>query len=308
MIKFVNAKINLGLYVTRKRENGYHDLSTVFYPVGKWSGTPQNTASFCDILEVSPHTGEPEQFGDNNEVEHYEKNRFTFVLTGRKIDCAPEKNLIVKCALAFEKILEEKGLEERLPAKIMIELDKHLPDGAGMGGGSADAGILLETLNEVCGKPLELQQLIELAARLGADCPFFLINKPAYAEGIGERLQPIDLDLSGKWLAVIKPDIYVSTAEAFRGIMPAKPRYDLLHAIARPIKEWRELIFNDFETTIFSLHPELARLKEGLYRSGALYASMSGSGSSLYGIFNTREDAENAVKENPVPYSSVLLL
>lgn len=289
MIKFVNAKINIGLYVTARRPDGYHDLSTLFYPVGKYAGSPENPVAFCDILELTPAAAEEGEY----------------IFTGKRIDCPLDKNLVVKASRLFREEMERRGLH---PGQFDLRLDKHLPDGAGLGGGSADCAFTLLVLNELCGFPFSGDELIGFAARLGADCPFFILNTPAYAEGIGERLTPVKLPLKGKWCAIVKPPVYVSTKEAFAGIKPALPKMPLLDALKLPIEEWRNVVFNDFEKTIFPLHPELAAIKEGMYRFGALYASMSGSGSSLYGIFSDRESAECAAAQNPEAVSSVLLL
>lgn len=327
MIKFVNAKINLGLYVTGKRADGYHDLSTVFYPVGLYNGTPENPEPFCDILEVIKRGEEslilqslvaeragvslgiiPTDFNvgnqRKNEVENilspdYEKDGFRFFFKGRNIDCPPEKNLIVKGATALR-------LTGRFDGEYDIILEKHLPDGAGMGGGSADCGILLSTLNEYCG--LSKDELKEIAVRLGADCPFFIDNVPSYAEGIGEKLIPIDLKLSGMWALIVKPDIFVSTAEAFRGITPRQSEVDLRQLIRLPIEEWKDSVKNMFEETIFALYPEMKFIKDKLYESGALYASMSGSGSSFYGIFRDEQRAGQARALFKDCYTTIILL
>lgn len=267
MISFVNAKINLGLYVTSRRPDGYHNLQTCFYPLGKKAATPQNPVSFGDILEITPAR---------------EGEATSFRFTGRKVDCPVEKNLVTRAARAF---LEALALRGAAPRHFEITLEKHLPDGAGLGGGSADCAFTLTTLNALCGHPFSCGELTAMAAKLGADCPFFILNTPAYAEGIGDILTPIDLNLEGYTCVVVKPDVYVSTAEAFRGIAPREPDIDLREALKRPVGEWPGLIENDFEKTIFPLHPELARIKETLYAAGAEYAAMSGSGSALFGLF-----------------------
>ncbi|MDE6637020.1 MAG: 4-(cytidine 5'-diphospho)-2-C-methyl-D-erythritol kinase, partial [Muribaculaceae bacterium] len=172
MVKFINAKLNLGLNIVRKREDGYHDLETVFYPIGVHNGTPENPEPFCDILEIIPS----------------EKTEFVF--TGREVDCPLEKNLVYKAWKIFKDNYPE--LKD-----YKIHLEKHLPDGAGLGGGSADASGVLLMLNELSGNPFKNEELLEMALCLGADCPFFILNRPCYAEGVGEILEPIDLDLSG---------------------------------------------------------------------------------------------------------------
>lgn len=274
MIKFVNAKINIGLQIVRKRPDGYHDLQTVFYPIGLYAGTPENPTSFCDILEISSS----------------KENKAEFIFTGRKIECEPEKNLVCKAARLFS---EETGIDIRT---VRIALDKHIPDGAGIGGGSADASITLKALAEYFEENEGMEgmtdeRLMKLALRLGADCPFFIINSPAYAEGVGERLERIDLNLKGYWLLLIKPDVYVSTKDAFAGVKPMSAKVDLRRAVRLPVAEWKGIIENDFETSIFPRFPLIGEIKGALYKHGAEYASMSGSGSSVYGIFRSMEDA-----------------
>lgn len=268
MITFVNAKLNLGLNVVERRPDGYHNLETVFYPVGLYNGTPDNPTPFCDILECNllPETAV--------------KNCLT--LTGRQIDCPTEKNLVWRAA---ERITALTGRHFR------VTLDKHLPDGAGLGGGSADATFTLKTLAKLAaeaGAPAIGEDiLLEEAARLGADCPFFLKNEPSLGKGIGERLSPLPDRLKGMWALIVKPDVYVSTGEAFAGITPCRPEMSAEDVYAMPIDRWRDNMTNDFEAGIFAMHPQLSELKERLYDAGALYAQMSGSGSSLFGIFRT---------------------
>ena len=286
---FVNAKINIGLDIVARREDGYHELNTVFYPVGLHAGQPENPVPFCDILEVTPMP-----VGKPNEV-FYE-------FYGNPVGCTLDKNLVARAANAFCN-----SLPEPVDA-LRIALEKHIPDQAGMGGGSADAAFTLMLLNEYLGQPKTEEELLEMALKLGADCPFFIKNTPCYAEGVGEKLEEIPLDLSGYWLAIAKPALCISTKEAFAGVTPRRPEIPLREAIMRPIAEWNDCIRNQFEESLFPNHPELRELKEGMYRSGALYASMTGSGSVVYGIFPTREAAEKAVAENPAAYSNVLLL
>ena len=278
MIRFVNAKINIGLNVVAKREDGYNDLETVFYPVGLECGLPHQPEPFDDILEVTYDKGDVSGC------------RFQFV--GRRIDCPPKKNLVVRAASRF--LGRYNSLRNDLASYGMFEitLDKHLPDGAGLGGGSADAAFTLELLNDVTGKPFSKEELSEMAVALGADCPFFLENRPCFATGIGEQLTPIELNLKGYTILIVKPDIHVSTAEAFGGITPRKPEFDLRFLPYLPVEDWKGKVVNDFETTVFAKHPELGKIKEGLYTSGAVYASMSGSGSAIYGIYSDSEVAK----------------
>ena len=282
MIKFVNAKINIGLNIVAKREDGYHDLETVFYPVGLECGLPHQPEPFDDILEVTYDGGEMSGC------------RFQFV--GRRIDCPPKKNLVVKAASLFLGRYNANYSDLANYGMFEITLDKHLPDGAGLGGGSADAAFTLELLNEITGNHYSREDLKLMAVKLGADCPFFLENRPCFASGIGEILNPIELNLRGYTILIVKPDIYVSTADAFAGITPKTPEFDLRYLPFLPISEWKGKVTNDFETTVFAKHPQLGEIKQKLYESGAIYASMSGSGSSIYGIYSDRETA-NAERE-----------
>ncbi|MBD5358448.1 MAG: 4-(cytidine 5'-diphospho)-2-C-methyl-D-erythritol kinase [Bacteroides sp.] len=272
MIKFVNAKINLGLNIVGKREDGYHDLETVFFPVGLESGMPQQPQAFDDILEVTMVPGKA--------------NGCRFQFMGKKMTCPPEKNLVVRSAqVFFQNYLERVGIMEDT-GMFNVTLDKHLPDGAGLGGGSADASFCLSMLNEMTGSVFSEKELASMALRLGADCPFFIYNTPSFAEGVGEILTPIELNLKGNWLLIVKPEVSVSTKEAFSGVTPKKPKFDLRFLPHLPLEKWRDNVVNDFEESVFPLYPELKTLKEDLYERGAVYASMSGSGSALYGIFS----------------------
>lgn len=298
MIAFVNAKINIGLDITARRSDGYHDLSTVFYPVGVHSGEPDNPDSFADALEIverAPEMSEGAAYGSDS-----------FLMLGRKVDCPLEKNLVVKAANLFHRCIRARGLEPLPP--LLVTLQKHLPDGAGLGGGSADASFTLRMLNDMAGNPFSRGELVDMAAGLGADCPFFIYNECCYASGIGERLEPLPLDLRGKWLAVVKPPLYVSTAEAFAGVTPKASDFDLRQLPGLPIREWRGVVRNDFETSLFPRYPELPRIKSALYEAGALFALMSGSGSSVYGIFDNKADAEAARSIAGSTQSAVWLL
>lgn len=287
MIAFVNAKINIGLQVVARRPDGYHELQTLFYPVGIHAGTPGNPVEFCDVLEiVRTDSGEP----------------FTLVTTGRHVDCPVEKNLVWRAAQAYFS----RGVADGF--SVSIRLDKHLPDGAGMGGGSADAAFTLRMLadleREYSGHCADDATLHDMALSLGADCPFFLLNRPAYAGGVGEKLTPVPLDLSGKWLLVVKPGVSVSTREAFAGITPRPSDFDLRTLCNLPAEQWRGVVHNDFEDSIFAIHPFMASVKEALYAHGALYASLTGSGSCIYGIF----DAAPSLPALPGPVESTYLL
>ncbi len=283
MMTFVNAKINIGLQIVRRREDGYHDLQTVFYPVGNYAGTPSNPESFCDMLEITPSAEEG----------------MVFVFTGNRMKCEEKDNLVCRAARLFMEHTGEILFRKGSGKGIEVHLDKHIPDGAGMGGGSADASFVLRALNSMLAEDERLNDelLASLALRLGADCPFYIYNRPMYGVGVGEKLSDIPLDLSGYWLLVVKPDVYVSTRDAFAGVVPRPGNIDLRCLPGIPITEWQGLVKNDFEDSIFPRYPELREIKERLIGSGALYASMSGSGSSLYGIFANLRDAETSRSE-----------
>ena len=283
MIKFVNAKINLGLNVIRRREDGYHDLSTLFYPVGIKAGTAGDPGRLNDILEVIPASQDILQ------------------LTSGEVDCSLQDNLVWRALQLY------RDMNPELPS-VHIFLDKQLPSQAGLGGGSADASFTLLALNELADTPLSHQALMEAALRLGADCPFFIINRPCLASGVGECLTPVSLDLSGLWLTVIKPSEGISTGQAFRYVTPQEPSIPIEEIIRKPIDEWKQLLVNDFEVSMFHLHPEFRELKTYLYNRGAAYASMSGSGSAFYGIFYDRESAVQAAAHAPTPYATATQL
>lgn len=276
MIQTVNAKINIGLHIIGRRADGYHELSTLFYPVGLMSGMPESPWAFSDILEITPLT----EGGSH---------RFTF--TGNRIDCPLEKNLVWRAVDAFDKHYQERtGLH--LPA-MSVHLEKHIPDGAGLGGGSADASFTLRMLNQLTGELFSPEELSDISSTLGADCPFFIYNRPCLAEGIGEKLTCVDLDLSSYWLVILKPSFGISTREAFSGVAIGEDRSAAL-PLHSPPDGWRESVYNDFETHLFERYPVLRQLKDALYESGACYAQMSGSGSAVYGIFSSLGKAQAA--------------
>ena len=254
MIVFPNCKINLGLHILRKRADEYHDLETVFYPV-----------RFTDILELIPDRSTTDQ-------------PVTYSQSGLEIQGNPLDNLCVK---AYQ--LLKKDYPALPPVK--MHLHKVIPTGAGLGGGSADAAFSLQLLNDYFKLELSTDQLLHYALSLGSDCPFFILNKPAYATGRGELLKPVSVDLTGYTLVIINPGIHVPTAQAFAGIRPAQPERSLKEIIAQPVSSWAEELVNDFEKPIFYQYPEIAAIKDELYRAGAVYASMSGSGSTVYGLF-----------------------
>lgn len=264
MILFPNAKINLGLNIIRRRPDGYHDLETVMVPV-----------PWCDVLEIVPGSG----------------NRTTLSVTGRPMgECPFEKNLVIKALRALEKEVGE------LPP-LDIYLEKIIPDGAGLGGGSADASFALRGFNEVLGLGLGPDRLAAISARVGADCPVFVYNRPAWCTGTGTDVAPVDVpSLKGYTLAIAKPrSAAVSTAEAYAGITSREPQCSCLDIVALPPEQWRDRLHNDFEETIFALRPEVAAVKKQFYDSGAVYASMSGSGAAVYALFADDNLAHSAI-------------
>lgn len=254
MISFPNAKINLGLNIVEKRPDGYHNLETIFYPV-----------PITDALEISRWNKEKTD------------KKYHFAQDGLQIAGDDENNLVVKAY----KLLDN---DFSLPP-VSIRLLKKIPFGAGLGGGSSDAAFMIKMLNDYFELQLDNAQMETYAAKLGADCAFFIQNQPTYAEGIGNIFSPINLSLKGYKIVMVKPDIFVSTREAFSSIKPTDPSHPLKEIINLPIENWKELMKNDFEESVFPQYPAIARIKEQLYEEGAIYASMSGSGSSVYGIF-----------------------
>jgi 4-diphosphocytidyl-2-C-methyl-D-erythritol kinase len=256
MITFPDCKINLGLNVVERRPDGYHNLETVFYPV-----------PITDALEVQAMD---ELFPSAVDCD--------LKVTNLVIEGDEQRNLVVR---AYQLLKQDFP---QLP-RVHVHLYKNIPTQAGMGGGSSDCAFMLSLLNEQFALGLSQQQLIGYAARLGADCAFFILNEPAYAEGIGERLQPVDLRLQGMYLAVVRPDIPVSTKEAFSLIKPQRPAKNCRDIVMQSVETWREELKNDFEQSVFALHPEIALIKQQLYEQGAVYAAMSGSGSAVFGLF-----------------------
>lgn len=258
MILFPNAKINLGLNVVSKRADGYHNLETIFYPI-----------PIYDALEVliSPNLA----------------SRYEFTSSGIEMDCSVEKNLCIK---AYNLLAKDFELQP-----VLIHLHKHIPMGGGLGGGSADATFMLVALNTLFSLDISDDKLINYAVQLGADCPFFVKNKACFASGIGEVLEPINLSLKGYYLVLANPNIHISTAEAFSNISPKAPVVSILEHIAKPQVEWKNLLKNDFEESVFPAHPEIKIMKERFYADGALYVSMSGSGSSVYAIFDAKPES-----------------
>lgn len=257
MITFPNAKINLGLNIVERRSDGYHNLETVFYPIG-----------LTDVLEIVPAQGQ-------------ESSLTTF---GNKVDCPVEKNLVMKALRLMQQHWQVPEVD--------IYLYKHIPDGAGLGGGSSDASSTMLMLNEMFSLGIGRNKLARLAATLGADCPFFIYNTPMMATGIGDVLTPIDLSLSGCWLYLVKPPVSVPTKVAYSQVTPAPSATNLSDDVKLPVDQWLEVVKNDFEPSVFAAYPELAKIKQTIVDAGAEYASMSGSGSSIFGIFNDVNMAE----------------
>lgn len=253
MITFTNCKINLGLDVVARRPDGYHDISTCMLPI-PWH----------DIVEVIP-SDKPEP---------------TLTVLGNKVDCPIEKNLVMK---AYRLLENEFGLPP-----VDIVLQKIVPDGAGLGGGSSDATHTLRLLNDMMNLGLGREQIAKRASTLGADCAFFAYDGPMLAEGIGEKLTPACIDLRGYTIVIAKPEaVNISTREAYSGITPRRPETPISDILRMPVDQWQGLLKNDFEESVMSKAPQIARLKHLIMEAGAVYASMSGSGASVYGIFES---------------------
>jgi 4-diphosphocytidyl-2-C-methyl-D-erythritol kinase len=267
MILYPNCKINLGLRVVRKREDGYHDLETIFVPI----------YGLHDELEVNIVESQKSKVESN----------ISFVQEGIIVDCKPEDNLIIKC---YRKFAKKYGLNE----PISIRFKKNIPFGAGLGGGSSDADHMAIALNELFGLGLSKEQLAEEVKELGADCPFFIYNVPCYAEGIGDKLTPIDLDLKGTRILMIKPEEGVSTREAYSGITITGEGLGDLGKLG--ILGNLDKFTNDFEKTVFPLHPIIGEIKKRLLDAGAYYASMSGSGSTVFGFFKNNPEGSTDAK------------
>jgi 4-diphosphocytidyl-2-C-methyl-D-erythritol kinase len=254
MLSFPCAKINLGLNVVSKRDDGYHNIETVFYPVKE----------LCDALEI------------------VESDSFSFTQTGVSIDSGTEDNLCVKAYRMLEK-------DFRLPP-VAIYLHKVIPTGAGLGGGSSDASFTLVILNRIFTLNISNERLKSYAAMLGSDCAFFIDSVPAKATGRGELLEPVEADISGLYLLIVNPSIHVSTKEAYAGIAPRVPELSVSEIIKLPVEQWKNKLYNDFEKSVFLRYPAIAGIKAKMYEQGAVYASMSGSGASVFGLFNKKPD------------------
>lgn len=257
MITFPACKINIGLNILSKRTDGFHSIETVFYPV-PWT----------DVLEIVP-TETSQATAD-------------FRSTGIRMFGPKEKNLCIK---AYELMAENYNV-----GSVKMHLHKILPVGAGLGGGSSDAASTLLLLNRISKAGATDAELESIAATLGSDCAFFIRNKPVIASGKGEVLEPINLKLKNYFIVIVKPRAHISTTEAYAGVKPAKAKVSLADLIQKPIADWKDLIQNDFEKTIFEKYPGIRNIKNKMYKLGAIYASMSGSGSSVYGIFEQEKN------------------
>ncbi|MBY0480318.1 MAG: 4-(cytidine 5'-diphospho)-2-C-methyl-D-erythritol kinase [Chitinophagaceae bacterium] len=269
MVVFPNCKINLGLHITRKREDGYHDLETVFYPVG-----------ITDVLEIISNS-------DKNSTEPIQ-----YSASGLSVNGSVNTNLCVKAyhllKLQFPQI-----------PPIKMHLHKNIPMGAGLGGGSADGAFTLQLLNHKYQLELSEKELIDYALKLGSDCPFFIINKACIGKGRGEILEEISLNLLNYRFLIVNPGIHIATSWAFSNIVPAIPKYSIETIIREPIAEWKKNLVNDFEKPVVDKYPEIGHIINSLYAAGATYAALSGSGSTVFGIF---EKDNIAVPKFSKPY------
>ena len=285
MIEFPNAKINIGLNVVAKREDGYHDIETVFYPVLLQDALeiklmrPLDPAQLRKRIEAGLLVQPDDAFLPFRLLP--KKEDFpccSLEMTGNEFPFKAADNLVVKAYLLLQQDFD-------LPS-IDIKLYKHIPSGAGLGGGSSDCAFMIKLLNRRFNLRMRESMMERYAARLGSDCAFFISNTPSIATGRGEILNPIGLSLKGYTILLVKPDVAVSTAEAYAGVTPHKPEISLADAVMRPVSEWKDCVFNDFEPSVFKKYPLLADIKQKLYDFGAGYAAMTGSGSTVYGIFS----------------------
>ena len=258
MVSFPNCKINLGLNITARRNDGYHDLETVFIPI-----------SFKDALEVIHAQND--------------KETVQYSSSGMPVEIDPSHNLCIK---AYHLL---KNDYPQLPA-VKLHLHKTIPSGAGLGGGSADGAFTLKLLNTKFNLGISKEQLMAYALQLGSDCPFFIYNKPCFATGRGEIFEPVEIDLSVYKFLIVNPGIHISTKQAFSELTPFTPSISIKEAIKQPINAWKDSIKNDFESTVFKKFPEIKKIKNELYKSGAVYASMTGSGSTVFGIFEKKNN------------------
>lgn len=261
MLTFPNAKINIGLNITEKRSDGFHNIESVFYPV-EW----------CDALEIIPN-------------QNTDATNAVFQSSGLAIPGNESSNL---CLKAWNL------LQDRINVPPMIHLHKVIPMGAGLGGGSADGAFMLKMLNEVYELKLSNDELKDFARKLGSDCAFFIENRPVFCYNKGDEFEDFKLDLKGKFVVLVNPDIHISTAEAYSGVSPKKPEIALKMALSQPISEWKKIVKNDFEENLLLKYQTIAAVKATLYQAGAVYASMTGSGSTVYGIFEQESDLKSS--------------
>jgi 4-diphosphocytidyl-2-C-methyl-D-erythritol kinase len=265
VIVFPNCKINLGLNIIRKRNDGYHDLETVFYPLMLYDA--------LEVVQLS--SAQQGNTGDHSLAQ--------LSTSGEPIDVAAAENLCVK---AYSQL---KNKFAQIPP-VRMHLHKSIPQGSGLGAGSANGAFTLRLLNDTFQLGLTIEQLLDQALQLGSDCPFFIINKPCFATGRGEFLEPVTVDLSAYKIVLVVPPIHVKTAEAFSTVEPAQPSEPIKEIIQQPVETWTQKLKNDFERSVFNKHPNIGNVKDELYRAGAIYSSLSGSGSAVYGIFR-RDDS-----------------
>lgn len=268
MISFPHCKINLGLNILEKRADGYHDIETCFYPV-----------PLTDILEIIP------------------SEQFSFSVSGARMEGDPKENL---CVSAYELLKNDFALP-----KVSIHLHKTIPSGAGLGGGSSDAAFTIRMLKDIFHIALSSDEMKNYARKIGSDCSFFIEDKPMAGSGKGDKLTSIPVSLTGKFLVIVKPPIHIATAEAYQHVIPGKPSAALEETLSKPVSEWPNDLKNDFEESVFRRYPEIGKIKRQLYEEGALYASMSGSGSAVYGIFESKTDVKD--KFSGVFYWSAVL-
>lgn len=249
-----NAKINLGLNIIERRPDGYHNIETVFYPI-----------PLCDELSV-----------------YEEGSEDSLIISGIPVAGDTNDNLVMR---ALRLLREEYDIPP-----VRIELKKNIPSGAGLGGGSSDAAFMMKELSDQFHLMLTDEEMEKKVSRLGADCAFFIQNKPTFACGIGNEFSPINLNLEGWWIVLVKPSDFVSTREAYAQVRPGKPAFPIQSIIGQPVSTWKNQLVNDFEESVFPLHPTIANIKHTLHQLGAEYASMSGSGSSVFGLFRTEPE------------------
>jgi len=266
MVIFPNAKINIGLNITERRPDGYHNLETVFYPV-----------KINDVLEIIP------------------ADKLSFESSGLAIPGRLEDNLCIKAYHLLKK-------RHDLPP-VKIHLHKHIPIGAGLGGGSADAAFFIKLMDQTFNLSLSVGQMQDYARVLGADCAFFIENRPVYAFERGDEFEPVRLDLSNYSMVLVMPPTQVTTAEAYRGVIPSEVKTSLIELIGLPVAQWKKNIKNDFEASVFRDHVMIRGVKAALYEAGALFASMSGSGASVFGIFESVPNLSHLEGENQVFYN-----